>query len=68
MFLFINGDSGWVYAIGIFILSLIFTLSAVPLVFRRTNKNARLILKASVLYLPAFLVLIIIDKMYFHMF
>ena len=68
MLLFINGDSGWIYAIGVFILSLIFSLSAVPLVFRRTNKNARLILKTSVLYLPAFLVLIIIDKMYFHMF
>jgi len=68
MLLFINGNSGWIYAIGVFILSLIFSLSAVPLVFRRTNKNARLILKTSVLYLPAFLVLIIIDKMYFHMF
>ena len=68
MFLFINGDSGWLYAIGVFILSLIFFLSAVPMAFRRTNKNARLILKASVLYLPIFLVLIIVDKIYSHMF
>ena len=68
MFLYINGDSGWIYAIGVFILSIMFSISAVPLAFRRTNKNARLILKASVLYLPALLVLIIIDKMYYHMF
>ena len=68
MFLYIIGDSGWIYAIGVFMLSLIFSISAVPLAFRRTNKNAKLILKASVLYLPALLILIIIDKMYYHMF
>ena len=68
MFLYIIGDSGWIYAIGVFTLSLIFSISAVPLAFRRTNKNAKLILKASVLYLPALLILIIIDKMYYHMF
>ena len=68
MFLYIIGDSGWIYAIGVFTLSLIFSISAVPLAFRRTNKNAKLILKASVLYLPSLLILIIIDKMYYHMF
>jgi|TARA_Y100000031_G_C8244039_1_gene397156 protoheme IX farnesyltransferase len=65
MLFYINGNSGWIYAIGVFILSLIFAGSAVPLVFNRTNKNALLILKASVMYLPALLILIIIDKVYY---
>ena len=66
MLFYFNGNSGWIYAIGVFILSLMFAGSAVPLAFKRTNKNALLILKASVVYLPALLVLIIIDKVYYH--
>ncbi len=63
---YVNGNSGWIYAIGVFILSLIFAASAVPLAFNRNNKNALLILKASVVYLPALLILIIIDKIYYY--
>ena len=62
---YVNGNSGWIYAIGVFILSLMFAGSAVPLAFNRTNNNALLILKASVMYLPALLILIIIDRVYY---
>ncbi len=66
MLFYVNGNSGWIYAIGVFILSLVFAGSAIPLVFNRTKKNALFILKVSVMYLPALLILIIIDKVYYH--
>ncbi len=66
MLFYVNGNSGWIYAICVFALSIFFAVSAVPLAFNRTKKNALLILKASVIYLPLLLVLIIIDKVFFH--
>ena len=66
MLFYINENSGWIYAIGVFVLSLMFAVSAVPLAFKRSNQNALLILKASVVYLPMLLILIIIDKVYYH--
>lgn len=66
MLFYVNGNSGWIYATCVFALSILFAVSAVPLAFKRTKKNALLILKASVIYLPLLLVLIIVDKVYFH--
>jgi len=60
--LYIEGNSGLIYAIGVILLTGIFMLSAVPMAKNRSNKSARLLLKSSVFYLPMLLLLIIIDK------
>lgn len=58
----IQGNLGIIYLIGVTIITFIFFLSALPLAKDRSNKSALLLLKASVLYLPVLLFIIIIDK------
>ena len=58
----IQGNLGIVYLVGVTIITFIFFLSALPLAKDRSNKSALLLLKASVLYLPVLLFIIIIDK------
>jgi heme O synthase-like polyprenyltransferase len=54
--------SGNIYLFGTTILTLLYFLSAIPMLKEISSKNASLILKASVLYLPLLMVIIIIDK------
>ena len=58
----IQGNLGIIYLVGVTIITFIFFLSALPLAKDRSNKSALLLLKASVLYLPILLFIIIIDK------
>jgi len=58
----IQGNLGIIYLVGVTIITFIFFLSALPLAKDRSNKSALLLLKASVLYLPVLLFIIIIDK------
>jgi len=59
---FIIGMSGNIYLFGTTILTLWYFLSAIPMLKEKSSKNASRILKASVLYLPLLMVIIIIDK------
>ncbi|RPH03017.1 MAG: protoheme IX farnesyltransferase [bacterium TMED144] len=59
---FIQGNLGIIYLVGVTIITFIFFLSALPLAKDRSSKSALLLLKASVLYLPVLLFIIIIDK------
>ena len=56
------GMNGYIYLYGSLIITLYYFLSAFPMLKNKSHKNASQILKASVLYLPALLVIIIIDK------
>ena len=58
----IQGNLGIIYLVGVTIITFIFFLSALPLAKDKSNKSALLLLKASVLYLPVLLLIIIIDK------
>ena len=58
----IQGNLGIIYLVGVTIITFIFFLSALPLAKDRSKKSALLLLKASVLYLPVLLFIIIIDK------
>ena len=49
------------YLLGVTIITSAFLFSAIPLAKNHTVKNALLLLKASVFYLPALLLIIIID-------
>lgn len=61
-FPYITGISGLIYLIGVVILSVLFLLSAVPMIHEKTNHNAKILLKTSVFYLPLLLILIVVDK------
>ena len=56
------GMNGYIYLYGSLIITLYYFLSAFPMLKNKSHKNASQILKASVLYLPALLMIIIIDK------
>lgn len=56
------GSSGNVYLIGVVILTGLFFISAIPMYRDKSNNSARLLLRASVIYLPILLILIIVDK------
>jgi protoheme IX farnesyltransferase len=56
------GMNGKIYLFGALIITLYYFLSAFPMVYNKSYKNASRILKASVLYLPALMIIIIIDK------
>ena len=56
------GMNGYIYFYGSLIITLYYFLSAFPMLKNKSHKNASQILKASVLYLPALLIIIIIDK------
>ena len=53
---------GNIYLYGVLIITLYYFLSALPMVYEKSYKNASKILRASVLYLPALMIIIIIDK------
>ena len=57
----IEGSLGTIYLIGVIIISCGFFLTAIPLAKDRSHKSALLLLKASVIYLPALLIIIILD-------
>ena len=57
----IEGSLGTFYLISVTFISCAFFLSAVPLSKDRSQKSALLLLKASVVYLPALLIIIMID-------
>ena len=56
------GMNGNIYLYGVLIITLYYFLSAFPMLYKKSYKNASRILKASVLYLPALMIIIIIDK------
>lgn len=56
------GMNGNIYLYGVLIITLYYFLSALPMVYEKSYKNASKILRASVLYLPALMIIIIIDK------
>ena len=56
------GMNGIIYLIGTLIITLYYFLSALPMIYNKSYKNASRILRASVLYLPAMMIIIIIDK------
>jgi protoheme IX farnesyltransferase len=58
----IIGMNGNIYLYGVLIITLYYFLSAFPMLYKKSYKNASRILKASVLYLPALMIIIIIDK------
>ena len=57
----VEGSLGMIYLIGVTIISCGFFISAIPLAKDRSHKSALLLLKASVFYLPALLIIIMID-------
>ena len=56
------GMNGNIYLYGALIITLYYFLSALPMLYDKSYKNASRILKASVLYLPVLMIIIIIDK------
>ena len=58
----IIGMNGNIYLYGVLIITLYYFLSAFPMLYKKSYKNASRILKASVFYLPALMIIIIIDK------
>jgi protoheme IX farnesyltransferase len=57
----VEGSLGTIYLIGVTIISCAFFLSAIPMARNKSRESALLLLKASVFYLPALLIIIIID-------
>ena len=57
----IQGYLGNIYLIGVVVITCVFFASALPLARDMSHKNALLLLKASVIYLPLLLFVIIID-------
>ena len=55
------GSMGIFYLLGVTIITCAFFISAIPLARNQTIKSALFLLKASVFYLPALLIIIIID-------
>ena len=55
------GSMGIFYLLGVTIITCVFFISAIPLARNQTIKSALILLKASVFYLPALLIIIIID-------
>ena len=54
--------NGKIYLYGVMIITMFYFLSALPMIYEKSYKNASRILQASVLYLPALMIIIIIDK------
>ena len=55
------GSMGIFYLLGVTVITCAFFISAIPLARNQTIKSALILLKASVFYLPALLIIIIID-------
>jgi heme o synthase len=58
----ITGESGLVYSVGALILSLAFCYCGASFAFHRSNVSARQLLTASIVYLPAVFILIMLNK------
>ena len=58
----ILGESGPVYSVGALMLGLIFVYYSARFAFRRSNVAARHLLAASIVYLPAVFILLILNK------
>jgi protoheme IX farnesyltransferase len=58
----INGGSGLVYSVGAFILGLIFLSYSARFALHRSNVAARQLLAASIVYLPAVFILMMLNK------
>jgi protoheme IX farnesyltransferase len=58
----INGETGLIYSAGAFILGSIFVYYGARFAFRRSNLAARLLLTASIVYLPTVFILMMLDK------
>ena len=58
----IAGQSGLVYAVGAFLVGLIFFIFSERFAFRRSNVAARQMLAASIVYLPAVFILMMLTK------
>ena len=56
---------GPVYLCGAIILGILYLLSGMPLIKNYSIKNARLLLRASVIYLPALFIIMILDSIIF---
>ena len=61
LFFVVTGILGEVYFWGALVLGIGYLVSGIPLLRNTTIDNAKLLLKASVVYLPALLVIIFID-------
>jgi len=55
------GSMGLIYLLGVTIITCAFFISAIPLAKNQSVKSALILLKASVFYLPALLLIIIVD-------
>ena len=55
------GSMGLIYLLGVTIITCAFFISAIPLARNQSVKSALILLKASVFYLPALLLIIIVD-------
>ena len=64
LFFVVTGVLGSIYFWGAAILGVVYLLSGIPLLRQSSVKNARILLQASVLYLPLLLVIILIDLNY----
>jgi protoheme IX farnesyltransferase len=56
------GSAGWLYAVGATLLAVYFLMSAVRFARQRTDRLARRVLRASLVYLPLVLILIVVDR------
>ena len=61
LFFFVTGILGEVYFWGALVLGIGYLVSGIPLLRNTTIDNAKLLLKTSVVYLPALLIIIFID-------
>ena len=64
LYFVISGTLGIFYFWGAIFLGLGYLLSSIPLLKESSIKNAKVLLKASVIYLPLLLIIILIDKNY----
>ena len=64
LYFVITGTLGIFYFWGAIFLGLGYLLSSIPLLKESSIKNAKVLLKASVIYLPLLLIIILIDKNY----
>ena len=64
LFFVVTGVLGSIYFWGAAILGVVYLLSGIPLLRESSVKNAKLLLRTSVLYLPLLLVIILIDLNY----
>ena len=64
LFFVVTGALGTIYAWGAAFLGVVYLLSGIPLLKESSVKNAKVLLRTSVLYLPLLLVIILIDLNY----